>query len=48
MEMKKNIWDEKSLEELIEEANAALRNASEMSEEEEREDDADGGYFEDD
>ena len=45
---KKTIRDEKSIEALIEEANVASRNVSEMSEEEEREEDVDGGYFEED
>lgn len=40
--------EEKTLEELIEEANILLQNNEEMTREEEMEDDAEGGYFEDD
>lgn len=40
--------EEKTLEELIEEANILLQNNEEMTCEEEMEDDAEGGYFEDD
>lgn len=37
----------KSIEELVREANELLKDTSEMTEEEEIEDDADGGYFQD-
>lgn len=47
--MKKYPFDTKTLEELIEEANRILASSSgELTEEEALEDDADGGYFEDD
>ncbi len=46
--MKKYPFEEKSIEELVEEANKLLLQSGEMTEEEEIEDDADGGYFEDD
>ena len=40
--------EEKSVEELVREANEALKNSTgEMTEEEEIEDDAEGGYFQD-
>lgn len=45
--MKKYPIEEKTLEELINEANEVLRNVTEMTEEEEVEDDAEGGYFQD-
>ena len=35
------------IEELIQEVNEALRDVTEMTEEEEIEDDAEGGYFQD-
>lgn len=37
----------KSVEELVKEANELLKNVKEMTEEEELEDDAEGGYFQD-
>lgn len=40
--------EEKTIEELVEEANFLLQNCNEMTYEEELEDDAEGGYFEDD
>jgi len=47
--MKKYPFEAKLLEELVNEANELLRQPSrELSEEEEIEDDAEGGYFEDD
>ena len=39
--------EEKSIEELVEEANKSLENVEEIAEEEEIEDDAEGGYFQD-
>lgn len=46
--MYKYPFEEKSLQELVEEANKLLRDVNTMTEEEELEDDAEGGYFEDD
>lgn len=47
--MKKNPFEEKTVEELVAEANELVkRSVGEMTEEEAREDDAEGGYFEDD
>ena len=46
--MYKYPFEEKSLKELVEEANKLLRDVNTMTEEEELEDDAEGGYFEDD
>lgn len=47
--MKKYPFETKTLAELIEEANLLLSSGSgELTEEEALEDDADGGYFEDD
>lgn len=45
--MKKYPIEEKTIEELIQEVNETLRNVTEMTEEEEIEDDAEGGYFQD-
>ncbi len=39
---------EKTVEELVAEANLLLQDCKEMTYEEEMEDDAEGGYFEDD
>ena len=41
-------FEKKSVEELIRKANENLKNLKEMLEEEEIEDDADGGYFQED
>ena len=46
--MKKYPFDTKTLQELIEEANRILASSSSELAEEAIEDDADGGYFEDD
>lgn len=47
--MKKYPIEEKTVEELVKEAKRILAvGVKEMTEEEEREDDAEGGYFEDD
>ena len=46
--MKKYPFEEKTVEELVKEMDEAVKNSIEMTEEEEREDDAEGGYFEDD
>lgn len=47
--MFKNPFEEKTMEELLAEANALLKlRTIEMTEEEIIEDDAEGGYFEDD
>lgn len=49
--MKRYPFEEKSLEELVKEANELLEKNKylpEMTQEEEIEDDAEGGYFEDD
>lgn len=46
--MKKFPFTEKSVEELIEEANTALKSNKYMSDEEQLEDDAQYGYFQDD
>ena len=46
--MKKNPFEEKTVAELVAEANELSKNTREMTEEEEMEDDAEGGYFEDD
>ena len=40
--------EEKIVEKLVKEANLLLQNCKEMTYEEEMEDDAEGGYFEDD
>lgn len=49
IDMKKLPLDEKSVEELVREANELLKNSiGEMTEEEEIEDDAEGGYFQQD
>ena len=45
---KKYPFEEKNIEELLQEANEALKNSGEMTESEEIEDDADGGYFQED
>lgn len=46
---KKYPFEEKTIEELLQEANEALKNATvEMTEEEVIEDDAEGGYFQED
>jgi len=45
--MKKYPIEEKTIEELIQEVNEALQDVTEMTEEEEIEDDAEGGYFQD-
>ena len=47
--MKKYPFEEKTIEELLEEARSILKEGvQELTEEEEREDDAEYGYFEDD
>lgn len=47
--MKKYPFEEKTVEELVEDVNRILAaGVREMTEEEEMEDDAEGGYFEDD
>jgi len=46
-DMKKYPIEEKTIEELIQEVNEALQDVTEMTEEEEIEDDAEGGYFQD-
>ena len=46
--MSKFPFEEKSIDELLEEANNQPKRTKEMTEEEEMEDDADGGYFEED
>ena len=46
--MKKYPIEYKTVEELVAEANELLKDSYEMTEEEEMEDDAAGGYFEDD
>ena len=47
--MKKYPFEEKTVSELVKEANEILeKSIGEMTEEEAREDDAEGGYFEDD
>lgn len=44
----KNPIEEKTIEELVKEVAISLKNVVIMTEEEEREDDAEAGYFEDD
>ena len=45
----RDAFDEKTVEELVAEANLLLKSSiGEMTEEEARENDAEGGYFEDD
>ena len=46
--MYKSPFEEKTVEELVKEANELLKNCGELTEEEEREEDAEYGYFEDD
>ena len=46
--MNKYPWEEKSIRELVAQANQLLKTSDMMNEEEETEDDAEGGYFEED
>ena len=46
--MMKSPIEEKSIEELVQEAMELLENSNEMTEEQEIEDDAEGGYFQED
>lgn len=46
--MMKSPIEEKSIEELVQEAMELLENSKEMTEEQEIEDDAEGGYFQED